>query len=208
MSWPWSWHAWDWADPVLIVNGFSLFPLYGLPTPRCRRVYRRQHRRVAKVNWALENMIDVVQYARAVRDNVHRLMDETNKNRVCLVGWSMGGIACLYALKRLAIDPWVEKFVAFGAPFSGADLSYLAMFTGIYSRVGSQLAPGSRFLAELNRNGLPEETACVSIGGRRDLICPPATAHLRGATNVVLDFAHGDFLASADLHREIASRLK
>jgi pimeloyl-ACP methyl ester carboxylesterase len=153
-------------------------------------------------------MVDVIRYAQTVRDHVNQLLEETGKKQVCLVGWSMGGIACLYALKRLAIDPWVGHFVAFGAPFSGADLSYLAMFTGIYSKVGNQLAPGSRFLADLNRDELPEETACVSIGGRRDLICPPSTARLPGAENIVLDFAHGDFLISAELHREIALRLK
>lgn len=208
MPWPWNWHPWDWANPVIIVNGFSLFPLYGLPTPGCRRVYRRRHHAVTKINWSLDNMVDVVRYAQTVRDHVNRVLEETDKKQVCLVGWSMGGIACLYALKRLAIDPWVERFIAFGAPFSGADLSYLAMFTGIYSRVGNQLAPGSGFLADLNRDGVPEEVACISIGGRRDLICPPATTRLAGAENIVLDYAHGDFLVSLDLHREIASKLR
>ena len=193
--------------PVLIVNGFSFFPLFGLPIKECRDVYRQGGRMVAKIDWALENMLDVTTYAGAILRRTVALIGETKHQRVSLVSWSMGGIASFYAMRHLGLHSLVDSFVAFGSPFGGSDLSYPAVVTGLYSKTAIQLMPGSQFLKDLTAGELPGKVRYVSIGGDRDLICPSGSARLPGAENIVGPYGHEDFMISVGLHRLIASHL-
>ncbi len=88
-----------------------------------------------------------------------------------LVGFSMGGLISRYYLQRLGGRERVRHFVAISVPQHGSLLAWL-----IPNRGCRQMRPGSRFLAELNRdvNDLAP-IDILSLWTPYDLMIIPAT---------------------------------
>ncbi|MBN1585035.1 hypothetical protein JW899_01575 [Candidatus Uhrbacteria bacterium] len=194
---------------VLIANGFFPIPPFGLPSGKCLEAYRRSGFNTHKMAWSFSGMTDVTAYAQRISDRAKEICRRTNRpeERIVLVGWSLGGIAAFYALKRLGLNRFANRFVSFGAPFGGSDLAYTGLPTVIYSLVGSQIRPNGPFLTDLISGGLPNGVRCLSIGGRNDAICPADSAQLPGAENITADFSHSSFLFNRRLHALIAENL-
>jgi pimeloyl-ACP methyl ester carboxylesterase len=187
----------DRRSPILIANGFAPFPL---PLHVAIAYYRERGFEVNVVPFHLENKRDVLKYAKTVADAV---TGHSKTGKVNLIGFSMGGVASLYALKRLGIAPRVATFVALGAPFRGATIATFGQFTGIFTKTSRQLAPKSAFLADLHKDPLPPGPRYVSIGGTDDWICPLATTRLSGAENYEGPFGHQSFLIDPAVHELI-----
>lgn len=195
----------DTRRPLLIVNGFSLLPM---PLVVARKVYGAAGFRPYTIDFRFRNMRDVEAYARRVAEAVSLIRSECpGTGRLDIIGFSMGGVATLYAIKRLGLDRQVSRFIAVGAPFRGATISLLAFPSLLYTRTGRQLMPKSRFLASLHADPLPDGPRYVAFAGSRDTICPAERSTLDGAENVVLPFRHIDFLVSPAFHRSILEYL-
>ena len=177
--------------PVLISNGFAPFPI---PLHAVRDRFRALGHRTHIVPFRLSDMRDVRDYARHVAKELRKLKSSTGAPRINMLGFSLGGVASLYALKRIGLAADVATFAGLGSPFHGATLSWVALPSLLFSRIGSQLLPDSDFLKELHEDPLPAGPRYVSVAGTEDLICPPDTARLAGAEHHELPIGHAEFI--------------
>ena len=191
--------------PLLIAEGFALFPF---PYMLVRRHFRKRGRDVAFVPFAMKNMGDVTVYAESIVRVADDALCRSADGKFDLLGFSMGGVAGLYAVKRLGLAPYVRNFIAVGAPFRGTKLAYLGLPTLLYSPTGFQLMPESPFLGQLHMDPLPPGPRYVSIAGDADMVCPPKATRLDGAKNIPLAFRHIDLVFARDLYATIDSFLE
>lgn len=190
--------------PVLVASGFAPFPL---PHDLILARYRRDGFHITVVPFRMADMRDTRAFSAHTAAEARRIAAE-HDGRIDLVGVSMGGIAGLHAIKRHDIAPLVGTFVAVGTPFQGTSMAVFGLPTGVFSRVGRQLAPWSRFLSELHADPLPPGPRYVSIVGNVDVICPSQTACLEGAENVHGDFGHLSLFHDSALHDLVAAVLR
>ncbi len=183
--------------PVIIANGFTPIPV---PLDLICAQYEKRGFDVRAVPYRLANMCDVETYAQDITDAVHATLRQTGRDRVNLIGMSMGGVASLYAMKRLGLAPRVAAFVAMASPFRGSKLALLGATTVLFTIVGDQLSPGSAFLAALHADPLPTGPRYVALAGTRDRICPTHSALLDGAEHHPRPFSHFDLFGSLMLH--------
>ncbi len=182
--------------PILIANGFAPFPI---PLHLVCERFKAYGFRAHVVGFRVSDMRDVETYARHIAKEARALRREERAPKVNLLGFSMGGVAALYGVKRLGLAPEVAAFVGLGSPFLGSLASWFAVPTGIFSLTGLQLAPDSAFLEELHADPLPAGPRYVSVAGTRDLICPTGTARLEGSDYYELPVGHAEFVVSPDV---------
>jgi triacylglycerol lipase len=92
--------------------------------------------------------------------------------RVNLVGFSMGGLVSRYFLQRLGGHTLIDTFVSISSPHYGTRLGQSALNRGI-----AQMAPGSPFLVDLNRDfEALRPLRITSIYTSRDLVIFPYTS--------------------------------
>ena len=104
-----------------------------------------------------------------------------------LIGVSLGGLLGLRYLQRFDDHQRVERFVTIGTPFRGSRAARAAsVLLGRISPAAHQLMPGSDFIQNLNREGLPSRVEALSICATRDALAPPDACTLPGARNVEL----------------------
>lgn len=192
------------ARPVLVASGFCPFPL---PHDIILARYRRDGFRISVVPFRMDDMRDTLAFSAHTAEEARRIA-ASHGGKIDLVGVSMGGIAGLHALKRHGIAPLVGTFIAVGTPFQGTSMAVFGLPTVAFSRVGRQLAPWSRFLADLHADPLPPGPRYVTIVGDRDVVCPPPTARLAGADNVHGDFGHLSLFHDGVLHDLVAAVLR
>jgi triacylglycerol lipase len=190
--------------PVLVASGFAPFPL---PHDLILRRYRRDGFTISVVPFRMEDMRDTRAFAEHVAAEARQIA-EAYEGKIDLVGVSMGGIAGLHAIKRLGIAPFIKTFVAVGTPFQGTSMAVFGLPTGVFSRVGRQLSPWSKYLSELHGDPLPRGPRYVSIIGEQDVICPPPTARLDGAENLYGPFGHASLFYDSALHDLVAAVLR
>lgn len=177
--------------PIVAANGFAPFPI---PLHLIRAQFRERGYHARVVPFRMDDMRDVETYAAHIVAEVESTCENFGVDRVHLLGYSMGGVAGLHALKRLEIADRVESFVGLGSPFHGSLASWLALPTGIFSRTGSQLVPGSKFLRDLHAEPLPYGPRYLTVAGTRDLVCPPRTALLAETQHAELPIGHVEFI--------------
>ena len=177
--------------PIVAANGFAPFPI---PLHLIRAQFRERGYHARVVPFRMDDMRDVETYAAHIAAEIERTCTEFGVDRVHLLGYSMGGVAGLHALKRLGVADRVETFVGLGSPFHGSLASWLAVPTGIFSRTGSQLVPGSPYLKALHEEPLPFGPRYLTVAGTRDRVCPPRTALLAQTQHAELPIGHVDFI--------------
>jgi pimeloyl-ACP methyl ester carboxylesterase len=93
--------------------------------------------------------------------------------RVDILGFSMGGLVALHAVKFLAADQYVRRVVTLGTPFAGTwvGLAGVATVGGICPSVW-QVLPSSKFLLELSSAPLPPGVEVRQIHATNDAFCP------------------------------------
>jgi triacylglycerol esterase/lipase EstA (alpha/beta hydrolase family) len=108
---------------------------------------------------------------------------------VDVVGYSAGGITARYWVKELGGAAHARRVVTLGSPHHGTQLAAIGPLLGATCPIGCrQLAPGSELLADLNAGDeTPAGPTWLSMWSATDqVVTPPETARLDGATNVVL----------------------
>lgn len=184
--------------PILLVDGFTPFPT---PYFHIRRFYKKNGRDMRTVPFLLAVTRDVTTYAQHIKNAAARLMRRYDTDRIDIIGYSMGGVATLYAMKRLNLANEVRTFLAYGSPFNGALMSRYSRSTRLCRTLGTQLSPGSEFLKHLHADPLPEGPKYISLYGIRDLICRPRDCMLHGAENHHINAGHWTFVFEARIHR-------
>ena len=121
--------------------------------------------------------------ARQLKDIITAEIDGKN-SKICLVGFSMGGLISRYYLQELEGYRAVSQFFSISAPHHGSYLAYLSPNLG-----ARQMRPGSDFIRLLEQStdrlhGL----ACYSYWTPCDLMILPATSSLwEKAENIKVD---------------------
>lgn len=103
------------------------------------------------------------------------------RQRIDLVGFSMGGLVCRYYLQRLGGLDRVEHFVSISAPHQGSILAWLISNPGC-----RQMRPGSAFLRDLDSDASSlEKIKFTSFWTPYDtIIVPPRSSEMPQARNV------------------------
>lgn len=192
------------APPILLVDGFTPFPT---PYFHIRRFYKKNDRDIRTVPFVLAVTRDVTTYAQHIKNAATRLMHRCDAEQIDIIGYSMGGVAALYAMKRLNLATEVRTFLSYGAPFNGAVFSTYSRTTKLCKTLGRQLSPGSEFLRELHADPLPEGPRYVSLYGTRDLMCRPRDCMLHSAENHHIVAGHWTFVYNPRIHRIILTYL-
>jgi hypothetical protein len=184
---------------------------------------------------AADTQIDIRTAGRRLRELLERLQFEQPGVPIDIVAHSQGGLVVRSALgdELDPLDPrtpHVASVTTLGTPHHGANAATAGVLLD-HSLVGHvaeqvagslrpagidptstsvrQLAETSAFMRELNRRPVPEGVRFTSIAARGDPVVPSPRAHLRGATNVIVDVPgvgtdHDHLPGSAAATREIA----
>ncbi|MFZ3596435.1 lipase family alpha/beta hydrolase [Streptomyces sp. BH104] len=158
--------------PVLLLHGFidnrSVFVLLR----RSLAQHGRQH--VESLNYS-PLTCDIRAAAALLARHVEEICERSGRDRVDIVGHSLGGLIARYYVQRLGGDTRVRTLVTLGTPHGGTRVAPLADAHPIVRqmRPGSSVveelkrpAPGCRtrfvsFWSDLDQLMLPLETACV-----------------------------------------------
>ncbi|NMI56013.1 triacylglycerol lipase [Streptomyces sp. RLA2-12] len=159
-------------SPVLLVHGLSsnraIFHVM-------RRGLRQAgFRRVAMLNYSwLSN--DVRSAARLLADEVERVCEGSEHERVHVIGHSLGGVIARYYVQRMGGDARVHTLVTLGTPHQGT----LAAMVPLPHQAIRQLRPGSDVLVELAGPAPGCGTRFVAFHSDLDeMVVPTANARL------------------------------
>ena len=92
-----------------------------------------------------------------------------------VVGFSMGGLIALHALKFMQGQRWIRRLALLGTPTQGTWMGLAGVATmGLVSPSVWQCLPGSGFLRDLREAPVPPGVRIRQIYGREDAFCPVA----------------------------------
>jgi len=188
--------------PLLIIGGF--YPLLTpMPLGKARRFFERHGRRVHILPHGIRSMRDIRLRAKCAAEMIGDILSETGCDRLDILGFSMGGLAGLYAIQRSGLAGQVRTFLTYGSPYQGVSVSLAALATVYYAKAARQLLPESDFLRELRAGGLPPGPRYISVSGLNDWLCQPEEAWLSGARHAYLESSHLDFLIKGEIYRQL-----
>ncbi|MEU2394772.1 alpha/beta fold hydrolase [Streptomyces sp. NPDC007369] len=162
----------DSRPPVLLLHGFSdnrsVFVLLR------RALAAGGGRRVEAYNYS-PLTLDLRVAARSLARRVEELCERTGRERIDLVGHSLGGLVGRYYVQRLGGDARVGTLVTLGTPHSG---TRVAPFMDAHPLV-RQIRPDSAVIADLRAPAPGCRTRCVAFWTEFDeLMDPPGTARI------------------------------
>lgn len=155
--------------PVVLCHGF--LGTRGTMRPLARR-FLSDGRIVFTYHHGMFQTQSLRDSAQGLADKLARLRHTLGVEQFDVVGFSMGGVAALHAVKLLGAHEHIRRLVLLGAPVRGiwtATLAIAAM--GMTSSSVWQLLPSSSFIQELHSHPMPEGLEVRQIQARDDLIC-------------------------------------
>jgi pimeloyl-ACP methyl ester carboxylesterase len=195
--------------PIVLLHGFAGWSRGLLPLERfLRKTLSREVVRLG-LGPGLECLDAAAGRAAAA---IARVAAARPAQRVDVVAHSMGGLVATRILKSLELGSRLGTVVTLGSPHRGAPLAHAG--ARLLGRLGpslAQMAPGCRFLAELERAPVPAGSALYSLAGLADLVVPAPCARLprraRHHNRTLEDAGHWDLVFRADAQRAIARLL-
>ena len=157
--------------PVVLVHGF--LGTRGTMLPMTRR-FQRDGRVVFSYAYGTFNMASIRSSAEKLAGHLRAICEKLDVEHVDLVGYSMGGLISLHALKFLQGHRYVRNLVMMGSPLGGtwAGLAGVAVMGAISPSVW-QILPGSGFLQDLLEAPVPPGVRMRQIHAASDPLCPP-----------------------------------
>ena len=157
--------------PVVLVHGF--LGTRGTMLPLTRR-FQQDGRVVFSYAYGTFNMGSIRSSAEKLAGHLKAICEKLDLERVDLVGYSMGGLISLHALKFLQADRYVRNLVMMGSPLAGTwvGLAGVAAMGAISPSVW-QILPGSAFLEDLLVAPAPANVRMRQIHAASDALCPP-----------------------------------
>lgn len=159
------------ARPVVLVHGFM--GTRGTMLPMTRR-FQQDGRVVFSYAYGTFNFASLRRSAEDLAAQLRRICEELDVPSVDLVGYSMGGLISLHAVKFLQGHRYVDNLVMMGSPLRGTWVGLAGIATvGAVSPSVWQVLPGSAFLEDLLAAPVPEGVRLCQIHGTSDALCPP-----------------------------------
>jgi pimeloyl-ACP methyl ester carboxylesterase len=158
------------APPVVLVHGF--LGTRGTMVPLTRRL-QGDGRVVFSHAHGTFNMASIRSSAEGLLTQIRSICEELGVEKVDVVGFSMGGLIGLHAIKFLQGHRWVRRLCTLGTPFKGTWVGLAGVVTmGVLSPSVWQVLPGSSFLEELLSAPMPESVEVRQIHGASDAFVP------------------------------------
>lgn len=173
--------CWLWAVHCLNKRGFTQVYTLNLPPWKDMEVLTE----------ILAKKIDLIRHA-------------SGKDRVHLVGHSMGGIIARNYIQLRGGASRVDRCVLLGSPCTGSKLAPFGL-----SGLAALVIPGSEFLTRLNQAPMEKAADFASIYSRHDnIVLPYTNGRLQGAHNIELSTTgHVGLFHSTRVFDEIATFL-
>jgi pimeloyl-ACP methyl ester carboxylesterase len=110
--------------------------------------------------------------AQQLVDRLQALEHSLGLRRFDLVGFSMGGLVALHAVKFLAAGRWVRRLALLGTPVDGTWAGLAGVATvGALSPSVWQVLPTSGFLGDLRDAPFPEGMRVLQVHAAEDSLC-------------------------------------
>lgn len=158
--------------PVILCHGF--LGTRGTMLPMTKR-FQADGRVVFSYHHGTFQMRSLRSSAQSLMEQLERLQTELGVEQFDLVGFSMGGLVALHAVKFLQASRMVRRMALLGAPVEGtwAGLAGAAVI-GAVSQSVWQVLPMSPFLRDLREAPMPEGLPVRMIQASEDGLCPLA----------------------------------
>ncbi len=158
------------SPPVILTHGFlgtrgTMLPLTKRFQSDGRVVFSYHHGKF-QLQSLRASAQDLVAHLRELRDTL-------GVDRFDLVGFSMGGLTALHAIKFLQAGEYVRRLALLGTPTAGTWFGLAGVATvGAFSSSVWQVLPPSPFLADLRDAPMPEGVRVRQIHAAEDALCP------------------------------------
>jgi pimeloyl-ACP methyl ester carboxylesterase len=149
-------------------------------------------------------LADIATLASRLAGEIERICEQTQAQRVVLVGHSMGGLIARAYLRDFG-SARVARVVTLASPHHGSELARVAIGAG-----GAQLRPGNRWLAALNaaEHAVPPVPIVSLFSWHDNFVAPQDSAVLAHATNVDLTgVGHLALLFSEPVAQRVAGEI-
>jgi pimeloyl-ACP methyl ester carboxylesterase len=138
--------------------------------------------------------------AQELVDHIYALERELGVTQVDLVGFSMGGLVALHAIKFLQAHGLVRRAALLGTPTSGTWIGLAGAATvGVLSPSVWQVLPNSPFLRDLREAPMPPGVRVRQISASEDALCPlpePLNGVDRERDYIVLPGGHSSLVVA------------
>jgi len=143
---------------------------------------RLRSRNIAAATINLEPpLADLDHLVAKLDQRIDSLLQETGAAKLVLIAHSMGSLVCRAYLQTNGATR-VAALLMLGAPTHGTDVARLSCGTN-----ARQMQPQSRWLRNLNSQTLPPIPICNIWSRDDEILLPPETARLEGASEIVLE---------------------
>lgn len=189
------------TPPVLLAHGF-------LGTRGTMVPLRKRFEQDGRVVFTYHHGTFQLRSLRASAQELVHQLESLEQNLGCarfdVVGFSMGGLIALHAVKFLQAHRWIRRLALLGTPTSGTWASLFGVATiGLLSPSVWQCLPPSGFLDDLREAPLPPGVRVRQIHASHDALCP-RTAPIAGVDTerdfVVLPGGHSSLVMSRSFY--------
>ncbi len=158
------------SRPIVLVHGF--LGTRGSMLPLTRRFQADGHV-VFSYSYGTFQTASLRRSAQGLIQQLRTICDNLGVDKVDVVGFSMGGLVTLHALKFMQGHEYVRRVVTLGTPFGGTWVGLAGVLTlGAISPSVWQVLPGSRFLKDLADAPMPPTVKMRQIHGFTDGMVP------------------------------------
>jgi pimeloyl-ACP methyl ester carboxylesterase len=158
------------SPPVVLAHGFM--GTRGTMIPLTQR-FQSDGRVVFSYHHGTFQLRSLRASAQQLVEHLDRLERELGVHRVDLVGFSMGGLIAMHALKFMQAQRWIRRVALLGSPTSGTWAGLAGVGTvGLVSPSVWQVLPASSFLRDLRDAPMPEGVRVRQLSAADDAFCP------------------------------------
>lgn len=194
------------AVPVLLVHGF--LGTRGTMMPLAKR-FQDDGRTTFTYHHGTFQLRSLLSGAQELVEHIDRLQRTLGVERFDVVGFSMGGLIALQAVKFMQAHRAIRRLALLGAPTDGTWVGLLGVATmGLLSQSVWQCLPTSDFIADLRAAPLPPGLRVRQIHASQDALCPlpePLEGIDRDHDFIVLPGGHSSLVVSHGFYRELKS---
>ena len=156
--------------PIVLVHGF--LGTRGTMMPLTRR-FQSDGRVVFTYHHGTFQLGSLASTAEQLSEHIRSIVRSLDIDAVDVVGFSMGGLVALHAIKFTPASRVIRRVVMMGAPLRGTWLALAGVATvGLISPSVWQVMPTSGFLRDLLEAPLPEGIRMRQIHAEQDAFCP------------------------------------
>lgn len=194
------------TPPVLLAHGF--LGTRGTMMPLAKR-FADDGRATFTYHHGTFQLRSLRASAQELVEHIDRLQQTLGVEQFDVVGFSMGGLVALHAVKFLQAHRAIRRLALLGAPTDGTWAGLVGVATvGLVSPSVWQCLPSSDFIADLRAGTLPPGLRVRQIHGLHDALCPlprPLTGVDPQRDFIVLPGGHSSLVMSHPFYRELKS---